>query len=89
MNTYSYLKANIDSLSQRWHDGLKELHEITHPPSRAEHIDYLNELYNEAAELHEIYSQELHPLVLTKLSHILSRDFNQQIQLYKKITSAK
>ncbi|WP_148228783.1 hypothetical protein [Parasynechococcus marenigrum] len=89
MNTYSYLKANIDSLSQRWHDGLKDLQDITHPPSRAEHIDYLNEVYIEAAELHELCSQELHPVLLTKLGHIISRDFDQQIQLYKKVTKAK
>ena len=89
MNTYSYLKATADSIANRWHQGLIDLKEITHTPSRADHIDYLRELYQEAEETHELYSQHLHPVILAKLTHIIGCDFDRHINLSRKVISAE
>ena len=89
MNTYSYLKATADSIATRWHQGLADLRDISHPPSRADHIDYLRELYVEASETHDLYSQHLHPVILAKLTHIIGCDFDRHINLSRKVTKAK
>ena len=89
MNTYSYLKATADSIATRWHQGLVDLRDITHAPSRDDHIQYLRELYDEAAETHDLYSQHLHPVVLAKLAHIIGCDFERHLNLSKKVIKAK
>ena len=66
------LEATIDSLNTRFHQSLIDLKEITHKSSRLEHINYMNELVDEALYLHQHYSQLLHPLVTAKLNHIIA-----------------
>ena len=75
MDTSSYLTAAVSSLSKRWHDALLHLREISHPPSRQDHLDYLLEIYQEAQDIHDKYSQHIHQIQLGQLTHILNRKF--------------
>ena len=89
MNTYSYLRSTTDALADRWHSALQELNNISHTESRLDHIAYMQELYDEAVETYDLYSQHLHPVVLGKLTHIIGSDFDRHIKLSTKLINSK
>ena len=72
MDTTSYLKAAIDSIGLRWHEGLKDLKQIDDDDAKQMHTDYLDELYQEAVFLYEQYDQYIHPIQLGQLKHIIN-----------------
>ena len=66
------IEASIDSLHKRFHQSLMDLKEITDKPSRQDHIDYMTQLWKESSSLYANYGQQIHPITLGKLLHILS-----------------
>ena len=83
------LQASVDALATRWHTSLKELQEISHGPSRQDHIEYMRDLYEEAEFLHSEYADQLHPLLIGRLSHITSSTLERHLLATVKINDSK
>ena len=66
------LQASVESLHTRFHKALLDLKQITHMPSREDHLAYVDELIDEAEFLKQNYGDQLHPLVNGKLTHIIN-----------------
>ncbi len=85
----SELEASVDALATRWHSALKDLQEISHGPSRQDHIAFMGDLYEEAKFLHSEYADQLHPLLVGKLIHITSSPLERHLLSTIKIKDSK
>jgi len=78
MNNLSYLNASIEGIHNRWLRSLEDLKDITHKPSKQDHLAYMQELVDEANHLNQEYGDLIHPIHKARLLHIINRNFITQ-----------